>query len=211
MTNTFMTEQEDFWAGEFGTEYISRNDLTPTNISGATMRWSQILRHLHVPPTSALELGANVGLNMHALKRLLPEIDLEAVEINPNAAKVLREWGKTVVHEASLLDFTPTRQYELTFTSTVLIHINPEFLSQAYKRLYEASSRYICIAEYHNPTPVEVTYRGHTARLFKRNFAGELLDTYPDLRLREYGFFYSRDRLLYSDDINWFLLEKQPA
>ena len=36
-------------------------------------------------------------------------------------------------------------------------------------------------------------YRGHTARLFKRDFAGEMLDRFSDLRLVDYGFRYHRD------------------
>ncbi|NDB35890.1 MAG: pseudaminic acid biosynthesis-associated methylase, partial [Flavobacteriia bacterium] len=43
----------------------------------------------------------------------------------------------------------------------------------------------------------------------KRDFAGELLDTFPDLRLVDYGFAYKRDTSFPQDDITWFLLEKQ--
>ena len=46
-------------------------------------------------------------------------------------------------------------------------------------------------------------------RLYKRDFAGELLDRYPDLRLADYGFAYRRDPKFPQDDINWFLLAKQ--
>ena len=74
--------------------------------------------------------------------------------------------------------------------------------------MYAASRRYICLIEYYNPTPVEVPYRGEREKLFKRDFAGELLDTYPDLRLCAYGFQYHRDSNFPMDDVNWFLLEK---
>ena len=53
---------------------------------------------------------------------------------------------------------------------------------------------------------MEVTYRGHTGRLFKRDFAGELLDKYQDLELLDYGFQYHRDYNFPSDDSTWFLL-----
>jgi spore coat polysaccharide biosynthesis protein SpsF len=55
---------------------------------------------------------------------------------------------------------------------------------------------------------VEVLYRGHTSKLFKRDFAGEMLDTYPDLSMVDYGFVYSRDNNFPQDDVTWFLLEK---
>jgi spore coat polysaccharide biosynthesis protein SpsF len=71
------------------------------------------------------------------------------------------------------------------------------------------SSRYILVCEYYNPTPVSIDYRGHSDRLFKRDFAGEILDLYTDLTLRDYGFVYHRDTNFPLDDITWFLLEKK--
>ena len=94
------------------------------------------------------------------------------------------------------------------FTKGVLIHISPDYLPHVYDLLFEASNRYICIIEYYNPTPVEMTYRGHRGKLFKRDFAGEILDRYKDLILASYGFVYHRDNNFPQDDINWFLLEK---
>jgi len=44
--------------------------------------------------------------------------------------------------------------------------------------------------------------------LFKRDFAGEMLDRYPALKLLDYGFVYRRDPLFPQDDMTWFLLEK---
>jgi spore coat polysaccharide biosynthesis protein SpsF len=43
--------------------------------------------------------------------------------------------------------------------------------------------------------------------LFKRDFAGEMLDKYADLKLCDYGFVYHREKFS-QDDISWFLLEK---
>ena len=63
--------------------------------------------------------------------------------------------------------------------------------------------------EYYSPTPVEIVYRGHSDRLFKRDFAGEMLDRFADLKLVDYGFDYHRDPVFSLGDINWFLLEKQ--
>jgi spore coat polysaccharide biosynthesis protein SpsF len=56
-----------------------------------------------------------------------------------------------------------------------------------------------------------VTYRGNKNKLFKRDFAGEMLDKFKDLKLIDYGFAYYRDQNYDNqyDDINWFLLEKK--
>ena len=54
-------------------------------------------------------------------------------------------------------------------------------LDLVYQKLYDASSSYILIAEYYNPSPVTISYRGHQDRLFKRDFAGEFLNKLKDI------------------------------
>ena len=66
-------------------------------------------------------------------------------------------------------------------------------LQDVYQKLYDASSRYILIAEYYNPAPVAINYRGYEDRLFKRDFAGEFMDKFSDVILVDYGFAYRRD------------------
>jgi spore coat polysaccharide biosynthesis protein SpsF len=104
----------------------------------------------------------------------------------------------------------PKRTWDLVLVKGVLIHINPEKLEVVYGKLLESSTRYIVVAEYYNPTPIAVLYRGHADRLFKRDFAGEMLDAFPSLKLLDYGFSYHRDPNFPQDDITWFLLEKRP-
>ena len=82
-------------------------------------------------------------------------------------------------------------------------------MPQVYELLYQSSKKYICIAEYYNPKPVEIDYRGHEGKLFKRDFAGEMMDKYKDLQLVDYGFVYHRDYQFAQDDMNWFLLKKE--
>ena len=208
MNNTYATEQEQFWSGDSGTEYIERNALTSEAVAAALARWGAVLSRTSPAPCSCLELGANIGINLHALHSLLPKSKLSAVEINPKAAARLREWGIPTVHETSLLDFRPESAHDFVFTSGVLIHMHPDTLQRAYSTLYTASKRHICIMEYYNPTPVEIAYRGRQNLMFKRDFAGDMLTAYPDLRLCGYGFFYSKDPVFAHDDVTWFLLEK---
>ena len=100
------------------------------------------------------------------------------------------------------------KSFELVIIKGVLIHINPNKLKEIYQKLYDASNRLILICEYYSPTPVSVMYRGHKDRLFKRDYAGELLDLYSNLSLVDYGFSYHRDEAFPQDDVNWFLLQK---
>jgi pseudaminic acid biosynthesis-associated methylase len=206
MMSSFQTPQEEFWAGEFGAEYAARNasaELLARNIA----LFATVLRR--APGiTSVIEFGASIGLNLRAIRAILPSVSLTGVEVNASAAEELRRIPGVTVHCQSLLDFDSSEQFDLTLSKGVLIHVNPDRLGVAYNRLYEQSRRYICIAEYYNATPVSVSYRGYEERLFKRDFAGEMLDRYSDLRLVDYGFVYRRDRAFPQDDVTWFLLER---
>jgi len=205
----FKTEQEAFWAGTFGTEYISRNQGGHAVASNIAL-FSRALRTVGNVDT-CMEFGANIGLNLDALKRLYPDQKQYAVEINPSAAESLR--GKLPpenVFETSIFNYECTSAtFQLVLIKGVLIHINPEYLDRAYANLYKATGRYLLVCEYYNPTPVTISYRGHSNRLFKRDFAGEIMDRYPSLDLLDYGFVYHRDKNFPQDDITWFLMERR--
>jgi pseudaminic acid biosynthesis-associated methylase len=206
MTKTFKTEQEAFWAGDFGEEY-SRRNVGSHLLAGNCVLFARILRRTQ-NVRSIIEFGANIGLNLKALEILMPDGEQAAIEINPAAAAALRDWGRPEVFESSILEFNPTRTWDLVLIKGVLIHTNPQELEAVYSKLFNSSSRYIVVAEYYSPTPVTLPYRGHRERLFKRDFAGEMLDKFPSLTLLDYGFSYHRDPNFPQDDINWFLLEK---
>jgi pseudaminic acid biosynthesis-associated methylase len=210
MTSTinYTTPQEEFWASSFGTEYIGRNDsnqLLASNLNFFTKALKQVGKI-----SSCLEFGANIGMNLKALQLLYPGIHLKGIEINADAAKSLRDLvGDKNVYEGSIFEYPVADKVDVSLIKGVLIHINPDMLNVVYENLYQASSRYILICEYYNPSPVAIPYRGHTDRLFKRDFAGEMLDKYADLTLIDYGFAYRRDPAFPQDDITWFLMEKR--
>jgi spore coat polysaccharide biosynthesis protein SpsF len=206
MREGFKTEQEVFWAGKFGDDYIARNAsaaLLGSNISLLAKMLS------HCPQAESLiEFGANIGMNLRAIRALRSEMELAAIEINAEAVKELRAWGGVKeIHHGSVLEFQPKKTWDVALIKGVLIHINPDFLPQVYESLFRAAKRYILVVEYYNPTPVEIVYRGHAGRLFKRDFAGELLDRFPSLRVVDYGFVWRRDPVFPQDDSTWFVLE----
>jgi spore coat polysaccharide biosynthesis protein SpsF len=204
---TFKTEQEAFWAGDFGTEYIMRNqgDL----LLASNLDFFAKALHGTRDIKSCIEFGANIGMNLKALNLLHPGIDAHAIEINVEAAHQL---GNVIppanVINSSILEFVPNREWDLTFIKGVLIHINPDVLPQVYDKLVSSAGRYLMVAEYYNPAPVAISYRGHSDRLFKRDFAGEIMDRHPHMQLIDYGFAYRRDPNFPQDDITWFLLKK---
>lgn len=207
MSTQEKTEQEAFWEGQFGDEYVTRNQGAQLIASNTQLFANILARSERV--SSVIELGANIGNNLRALRNLLPDSSFAAVEINASAVAELNKltWLNRVFHQ-SILDFSVEGTWEMALIKGVLIHIAPEDLPRAYDALYAAASRYICIVEYYNPTPVEIPYRGHRNKLFKRDFAGDMLDRFSDLKLVDYGFVYHRDKTFPLDDPNWFLLEK---
>ncbi|MBT8567963.1 pseudaminic acid biosynthesis-associated methylase [Polynucleobacter paneuropaeus] len=203
----FKTEQESFWAGEFGNKYINRNqgaNLLASNISffsKALGRAGNI--------KAAIEFGANIGMNLQALKLLYPAADFHAIEINPTAVSQLQSLiPSSNIYQDSILNWTPPLLWDLVLIKGVLIHINPEHLPQVYEKLVASTSKYLLVAEYYNPTPVTISYRGHNDRLFKRDFAGELMGLHSEMKLIDYGFAYHNDTKFPQDDITFFLMEK---
>ena len=205
--NNYKTPQENFWAGEFGNAYIGRNESKELLASNLNFFTNALRRITKI--SSCIEFGANIGMNLRAIQLLHPSLSLRAIEINEEACNILsKSIGEENIYKGSIFDYVIKQTFDLTFIKGVLIHINPAMLYFVYEKLYSASSKYILIAEYYNPSPVTINYRGHEDRLFKRDFAGEMLDKYKDLKLIDYGFAYKRDVVFPQDDITWFLLEK---
>jgi pseudaminic acid biosynthesis-associated methylase len=203
----FKTDQENFWAGKFGNEYIDRNSGKKLLASNLHFFSNSLKSSTNI--STCIEFGANIGMNLKALKLLFPDLKCEAVEINKEASVKLKELlSKDEIHEQSIIDFKPKKIWDLVLIKGVLIHINPNFLSQVYENLYHASNKYILICEYYNTTPTKIEYRGIKDKLFKRDFAGEMMQKFEDLKLLDYGFAYHKDDNFPQDDISWFLLRK---
>jgi len=153
------------------------------------------------------EYGCNIGLNLTAINSVLSVEKLYGFDVNFDAVEIANELENVTAEYGNLLD-PDNVVYDLVLTKGLLIHIAPEHIETAYESLYNMTGKYLLICEYYNPTPVEVEYHGKLGLLFKRDFAGDMLDKFPDLRLVDYGFRYHRDEYP-QDDITWFLLKKE--
>lgn len=197
-------EQEQFWSGEFGDIYTDRCSGGSFVAANRSFFAEIFLRTGEIG--SAIEFGANRGLNLLAIRDIHPDLELAAVEINAKAADELRKIDGVRVYQASLLeDFNWGRKWSLSFTKGVLIHIHGVDLPRAYEALYAASGKYILVAEYFSLTPVAIDYRGNENKLFKRNFGAEIGERFPDLKLVADGFAGKSDG---QDDLTWWLWEK---
>ncbi len=203
------SDEVGFWRGDFGDAYTERN-------AGATLRsrtalWAQILDCMAgAPPKSILEIGANIGDNLRAL-RALTAAEFYATEPNDRARRRLIDDGVVAAGNvrdsaAAAMDF-PDAAADLVFTSGVLIHIAPEDLAASCKEIHRVARRYVVSIEYFSPHPEEVLYRGRKARLFKRDFGAYWLDSFAGLRVLGCGFAWQR--LTGLDNLTWWVLEKR--
>lgn len=107
MTEQYRTEQESFWAGDFGNAYIDRNS-DPRSVARRIALFAKILQRTR-GVSRILELGANIGRNLLAIRSLIPDSEFGAVEINAKATKSLQRIPKCKVFRRSILDFDSPR------------------------------------------------------------------------------------------------------
>lgn len=200
-----MTEQANFWKGEFGDDYIGRNN-SPSLMASNLFLFGQILSKCPKMPASFLELGPNIGMNFRALSLLSPDCDFYGVEVNQSAFDQLIQAGARG-ENCSIESFATDERFDFVFTKGALIHLNPESLDETYKKMAEASSQYVLICEYFSPSPVAIEYRGHGEKLFKRDFGGEFLASSEDFRQISDGFASSRSTFP-QDNVTWSLFER---
>jgi pseudaminic acid biosynthesis-associated methylase len=204
----------EHWTGSFGAEYIERNSLDAPTQKEAEAVFARALDASGVRTNieSVLEVGANIGINLAALRTVLPKgARVSALEPNPAACKRLRGDASLALAEVLETDAykipAPDAHYDLVFTKGVLIHIPPARLEQAMREIVRVSRRYVLCAEYFSHTPEEVPYRGNTGMLWKRDFGAEYLRLYPKLRTRAYGFLWQHE-FPHFDNLNWWMFEK---
>ena len=209
-----MTEKEtpqiEFWRGEFGNSYVDRNVASHEQMASRIGMWAEIFRPLiGKPPTSILEVGCNLGINLRAL-RAISGAEFLAVEPNDKAREILQRDG--VVEAKNLrdgvaqnIDF-PDGVADFAFTSGVLIHIHPDDLLASCTEIHRCARRNIACIEYFSDKPEMIPYRGHDDRLFKRDFGGFWMDNFPDLTVVATGFAWKRTTGL--DNLTWWLFEK---
>lgn len=197
----------EFWQGEFGTEYTERN--AHTKIGGMRANINLFANLMGKMPgiETLVEFGCGDGKNLRAIHAINPNIYLHGCDINAEALKKVPSYVTTEVLDATKIAAPVV--FDVVLTKGFCIHVPPDSIESVYDTIVGAASRYLLIAEYFNPTPVMIPYRGENDRMWKRDFAGEILDRHPSLQLIDYGWVYNRDQFP-QDNLTWFLMEKQP-
>ena len=198
-----ISEQELFWKGKQGTQYIKRNLKGYRSFTVGR----HLLRH-KIFLESAVEIGPNIGHNLDALKKIYPHLKTFGIEINKDAYKILRKKHRAI--NKSVVGYKTSKKFDLVVVTGVLMHQDPKNLKSIYKLICKLSKKYIYLSEYYNPTPVKLIYRGERERLYKRDFAKELWEVCPKLKILDYGFHWKEDPFYKGtiDNTNWFLFKK---
>lgn len=196
-----------FWMGEFGNNYTRRVD-GEDRVEHRETFFRLVFGKMPAPVQSVIEFRANRGLNIRAIKRFASP-SFAAVEINELAVAELNKIdGVNAIH-GSMLDFDGTVQHDLSMSVGALSHIPPADLPEAYDAIFTASGRHILIAEFFSGIPMAVEFKGRKDVMWKRDFASEMLDRYPDrLAVLDYGFLWNRDPIMPLHNLTWFLMEK---
>lgn len=199
-----MKEQEKFWSGEFGDSYHNRNI---DNVVDNFNMFRNIFNE-NEKIESVIEFGAGKGYNLTALNKIFKNAEFTAIEINYNAFIDLLQTKiiKNIIN-ISVLEYRSEIKYDLVLTKGFLIHISPKDRNKIYKKIYDSSKKYILLCEYYNKTNQEILYHGNKDKCWKNDFAGDMLRIYKNLKLKDYGFVYHKDKYP-QDDLTWFLLEK---
>ena len=200
------------WQGQFGESYLGRNQPSDQTTEEAAAVFGRMLSGVAGDIGSVLEVGANLGINLRGLRRVLPAAAMTALEPFAQAVAELRRQKKALgladVLEASTYEIpADDGAFDLTFTNGVLIHVPPDKLPTAMREIVRASRRFVLCSEYFSHTPVEIPYHGQSGMLWKRDFGQMYLDTCPGLKVRSYGFIWQAEFPHY-DNLNWWLFEK---
>lgn len=165
-----VTEQEKLWTGEFGDDYLERNQIEPRV---RIKFWADILGKTNLSTNSKiLEVGCSRGHNLIALRKCGMRI-LVGIDVNKKAVKEAREGGTLVLHGSHVLAPVFGQAFDLVFTAGVLIHIGPEEIEDAMLCISMATKKYLLAIEYEDDYETEVLYRGHNNALWRRPY-GEL-------------------------------------
>ncbi|MCQ2789696.1 MAG: hypothetical protein MJ229_04870 [bacterium] len=197
----FSEDEEDYY-----NQYVDKSALELLLASNISI-WSKIINNTR-DVKSCLEFGCNIGNDIIAINKLLPKCEISGIESNIKVAEILNQYEFVKdVYNQSILQYKVDYKRDLTIIKGILRRIAPYKLEKLYEKLYDASNKYILIADYYYP--IKSNFDKTNTEQNTNDYAGEMLKKYPDLRLVDYGFYYHGDNNFNQNgDMTWFLLEK---
>lgn len=181
------------WLGDFGESYLERNDFETDE------EFNEIILKRHgrtrddinqewladIPRDSRiLEIGANIGNQLRALKRIGFK-HLYGVELQRRAVDRAKEVNPGIdIVEGSAFD-VPFKDgfFDFVFTNNVLIHFAPDDVTKVMDEMYRLSNKYIWGFEPYAKEFTVVNYREHESLMWKADYCGIFLERFKKLRL----------------------------
>ena len=208
-------EQEKFWKGNFGNNYISRNKFRNQKEfdNFYIRRYGETKKNINLKFLKGinknkpiLEVGCNIGNQL----KIFEDIGFKklfGIDINIKSLKKAKKNINLNIVESSGFDIPFKDNYfNLVFTNNVLIHIHPKNLDKIFDEIYRVSNKYIFGFEYFNNKLIEIKYRNYKNKLWKGDYANILLKKYKNLRLVKEKIYENKDVKNIYDKI--YLLKK---
>ena len=208
-------EQEKFWKGNFGNNYISRNKFRSQKEfdNFYIRRYGETKKNINLKFLKGinknkpiLEVGCNIGNQL----KIFEDIGFKklfGIDINIKSLKKAKKNINLNIVESSGFDIPFKDNYfNLVFTNNVLIHIHPKNLDKIFDEIYRVSNKYIFGFEYFNNKLIEIKYRNYKNKLWKGDYANILLKKYKTLRLVKEKIYENKDVKNIYDKI--YLLKK---
>jgi len=167
------------WSGTFGTDYIERNSETPYELDEfyrelygltRTEMNKEFLQGIK-KDSSFFECGCNIGTQIQLLNYIGYDC-VDGIEINEFAAEkaALKSTDLSLIKQGDFLDFNNEFNYNVVYTSGVLIHIPPKDREAFIQKMIRLSSKYLWIFEYFSDTFEMIPYRGKDNMMWRGNF-----------------------------------------
>ena len=216
------TEQLGAWTSQFGEAYTDRNALPADEadellgrqygIASKSALFREILGS-RLPEGRALEVGCNVGNQLHILRKALPGVTAYGIEPQAHALQLAKERNPHAHPVYGTAFDIPFRDgyFDLVMTNRVLIHIGPQDLETALREIHRCSRRYIWCCEYFAEETREVSYHGQTGLMWKTDFMQRYLDLFPDLRPVEVRYYEHKDAPAGQTLVDQVCLLEKPA
>lgn len=175
-----MKNTEKAWAGKFGNEYTDRNDTFKHEHK--RLQFYNFVFKDEPKNLKILEVGCNIGENLNLLKKK-GFYNLTGIDISEYALKKARKYNPDIEYKhGSILDIPfLDNQFDLVFTSGVLIHVHPDDLSQAIEEIYRCSKKYIAGLEFYCPFCKGYNYRNGGVLVWRNDFLKIFLKQFSDL------------------------------
>jgi pseudaminic acid biosynthesis-associated methylase len=181
-----LTLQEEKWTSLVGRDYTDRNTLSEAELDELYADCFGVTRHelntrflAGVPrDANVLEVGCNIGMQLRHLQRMGFQ-NLSGIEVNQYAIDHLCVDNVDVM-QGSVYDLPYSdAQFDLVFTSGVLIHLPLHMIGQGIREIVRVSNKWIWGFEYFTSDRQEIADRNWKDMLWSDDYPNYFLYSDP--------------------------------